>query len=814
MTGFTFDTNAPAQVKGLGGWTVDPIFTVGEKIGTYVPPGILDGIGAYELNSTTVRLLVNHELGSTVGYKYSLANGTQLPGARVSFFDVDKRTLQITNSGLAYDTIINRKGEVVDDASDLEFGGFARFCSAALFEANSFGAGKGFADRIFFTGEENSGGTEFALDTATNTMYALPWLGRAAWENVTELDTGTTDKVAILIGDDRGPAPLILYVGTKTSGGFLERNGLSNGELFVWVADDPTDANDAIELDPRNFAGSNNSTKGKFVKIDFYRPDLANSAVDSDADNSIQDELGYDAQGFATQRQQDQLATNAGAFFFSRPEDVATNPFDGTQAVLASTGRTSVFDGADTWGTTYKIDVDFTGLASGVINADATILYDGNEADKKDFGLRSPDNLDWADDGKIYIQEDRAISGVLSTTTTPLFGATSGQETSIFSLDPSAANPSATLTRIGQVDRSGIPAGQVDSNPADLGNWETSGILDVSSLFGNNAGELFIFDVQAGTLDNGTIITATNIDGDNNGTATANENLVRGGQLAFLVAPNANLVQSATEVSGGTSGDNTLEAKVTAGFDGINDIVFTGDGKDKVDTALAGALASGNHVDTGSGDDTIFVSNNDVVFGGEGNDEIFAQGVSGFRVSGGAGNDMFYLGASNGGRALGGDGADTFYASSGGGNLLSGGAGADIFNIFSGDVLSAANIIADFQTGTDKIGIGGGITSIAGLTLTGFDIIIKSTGATIATLTGFTTSTLTASDFKFQALASTTARANIMWSLSCHGQLKRCDKPMRTMFDYDKPAQNLSIQIVLIGLSFSMFKDWHFKEKI
>lgn len=742
MAHISFDTTQPSQVKGLQGYTLDPIFTVGDKIGTYVPPGILDGIGAFSVNDTTVRLLVNHELGNTVGYKYSLANGTQLAGARVSFFDVDKRTFQITGSGLAFDTVINRKGEVVDAASDLDFGGLARLCSAALFEANGFGSGKGFADRIFFTGEENDGGSEFALDTATNTLYALPWLGRAAWENVTELDTGSTDKVAILVGDDRDPAPLILYVGTKNpAGGFLERNGLSNGELFVWVADDPTNGADAIELDPRNFAGTNNSTKGKFVKIDYYRPDLANTAVDgADTGSSIQDELGYDAQGFATQAQQDKLAADVQAFLFSRPEDVATNPLDGTQAVLASTGRESIFGGADTWGTTYKFDVDFAGLASGVINADATILYDGNEADKKDFGLRSPDNLDWADDGKIYIQEDRAIAPTL-------FGATSGQETSIFSLDPSVANPSSTVTRIAQIDRSAIPTGQVDSNPTDLGNWETSGILDVSTLFGNKAGELFIIDVQAGSLNNGTIITATNIDGNGDGTATANENLVRGGQLSFLIAPTATLVQSTSLVAAGSSGVDNLSSGVTAGFDGTNDIVFSGAGNDSIDTALAGALVSGNRVDAGSGMDTIYASNNDRAFGGDGDDEIFAQGISGFRVSGGAGNDMFQLGASTNGRALGGDGNDTFFASSGGGNLLSGGAGADIFNIFSGDVLSAANTIVDFQSGTDLIGIGGGIASIAGLTLTGNNIIIG--GATVATLIGVDTSTLTAANFKF-----------------------------------------------------------------
>ena len=118
MATLSFDTTQPSQVKGLGGYTVDPIFTVGEKIGTYVPPGIMDGIGAYELNSTTVRVYVNHEigtdqtpgpnLGATLGYKYKLSNGAELGGTRVSYFDVDKRTFQIVDSGLAYNKIINR----------------------------------------------------------------------------------------------------------------------------------------------------------------------------------------------------------------------------------------------------------------------------------------------------------------------------------------------------------------------------------------------------------------------------------------------------------------------------------------------------------------------------------------------------------------------------------------------------------------------------------------------------------------------------------------------------------------------------------
>ncbi|OIP74953.1 MAG: hypothetical protein AUK48_08650 [Oscillatoriales cyanobacterium CG2_30_44_21] len=733
MTGFTFDTNAPAQVKGLGGYTVDPIFTVGETIGNYTPVGILDGIGAYSLNDTTVRLLVVNEVRPTDGYKYTLANGTQLAGARTNFFDVDKRTFKITDAGLAYDTIINRAGEVVDSPSDLDFNGLNRFCSAGLFEANQFGAGIGLADRIFFSGEEDfaSGGTMYAQDPSTKTLWALPALGRATFETVTELNTGTTDKVAFLIADDNRGASLKLYVGDKNAkgdGSFLDRNGLGQGKLYAWVADDPNVADDVIEADASQFAGTGSSLNGKFVEIPYFNAALAGTE-------------GYDALGYVTYAKQNEIDGALGAYNFQRLEDQATNPADGTQAVFLSTGVSGT---ADQWGTTNILDVDFGGIATGNITASIKIIYDGDDADKKDFGLRNPDNLDWADNGKIYIQEDRAFSSASG-----IFGGTSGKDASAFVIDPAAADPAATLKRVYEVDRTALPAGQTDPLATDLGNWETSGILDISNLFGAKSGELFIFDVQAHSVRDGSIITATNIDSDGNGIATRQENLVEGGQLAFLIAPNANLVQSTTLVGGATTGSDTVEAGITTGFSGVNDIVFTGAGNDVVDSQFGGVLASGNRIDTGSGADTITISNNDRAFGGSGDDEFFAQGVSGFRISGGAGDDTFFVADSSNGRVLGGAGDDKIYISGnlGGGNLLSGGAGADQFWIFGGEAPASANTVTDFVSGTDVIGFQGASFGFADLVRTGNTIAFG--GKTIATFTGVDTASLTAANFAF-----------------------------------------------------------------
>ncbi|MGB6301842.1 MAG: DUF4114 domain-containing protein, partial [Rivularia sp. (in: cyanobacteria)] len=170
--------------------------------------------------------------------------------------------------------------------------------------------------------------------------------------------------------------------------------------------------------------------------------------------------------------------------------------------------------------------------------------YDGDDAgagqfEGPDFGLRSPDNLEWADDGFIYLQEDRSTSN---------FGQTSGEEASIWRLNPL----SGELARVSQIDRSAVPEGQTDSDPTDLGDWETSGITDVSSLFGEEAGELFLFDVQAHSIRDGVI---------------EDQNLVQGGQLAFLNvdtpidSPVQEVINDLNEAPIKTvvDGDNTIE---------------------------------------------------------------------------------------------------------------------------------------------------------------------------------------------------------------------------------------------------------------
>lgn len=533
-----------SMIDGENGFTATPIFTVGESFDGYFPVGILDGIGAYRRDADTVRAFANHELLHFRGIPYQVANGTTLSGARVSYFDIDVSTRQVVASGLAYREIIDANGNVVTDLSfqPVNLQGFSRFCSSALFPANEFGffpgrnlgffPTRGVEDTIYITGEEDGGnfnavgGGYWALDVESGKFYQVPAFGRGAWEGLAQLDTGNRRTVAFLLSDDSSPfdadgdgegeaSPMYLYVGTKDPrGGFLARNGLSGGSLYVWVADSGAKT-------PADF-NTSGTLQGTWVEVD-------NSQDASLASND--GSTGRDNFGYPTQRSLWTQAEAVGAFGFSRPEDVSTNPLDGTEAVLASTGVDTYVigpvtgNGADTFGTVYVFKTNFRNLT-----ATCSIVYDGDADTTR--ALRSPDNLDWADDGYIYVQEDEAEEDTASGDEV-LFNnrgeslAANPNEASIVRLSPL----DGSILRVGQINRSVILDPTTNGTPFDTddgrgGEWESSGILDVSGLFGDAPGTTFLVDVQAHGIEDQT---------DVNPDSRINDfDLREGGQLLFL----------------------------------------------------------------------------------------------------------------------------------------------------------------------------------------------------------------------------------------------------------------------------------------
>ena len=549
----------PSMLAPEDGYAVHVALTIGDTIedtsgiynasttGNYTPVGVIDGMGAYAVDldgdgaNDVVRVLANHELLHFRGSEYELSDGDggtyTLTGARISYFDIDIATYEILDAGLSYNLIVDGNGEIATDGSfQPDFlSGLSRFCSGMLIEPEQFGDGSGLVDRIYFAGEEDGGafnpvgGAEWALDVETGTLYHVPAMGRGAWENITQIDTGNDSHVAFILADDSSPfdfdgdgvdeaAPLFMYVGERDpDGAFLARNGLEDGTLYVWVPKNPN-----VDS-PAEFHGRGN-LRGDWVEVDNTpRPELASE------DGST----GYDEYGYPTQGNLWLQARDLGAFGFSRPEDVATNPEDGSQFVLASTG-VDTYDidpdtgnGVDTFGTLYTMSVDFNRDGTPK-NSKLEILYDGDADTTR--ALRSPDNLDWAVDGMIYVQEDEAEEDTASGDEV-LFGdgATNPNEAGIVVIDPDTGE----ILRIANIDRDVVLDGSLDNpefafdtDAGSAGEWESSGILDVSELFGLDGGLLFLASVQAHGIEDQT---------DTNPDSRINDgDLVEGGQLVLL----------------------------------------------------------------------------------------------------------------------------------------------------------------------------------------------------------------------------------------------------------------------------------------
>lgn len=483
-------------LNGLNGTTVNTVYNYGTPVnGTYIS-GVPDGLGAYKTTNGNIRLLVNSELGPDKSYAYTLANGTQLKGGRLNYLEIHND--QVVSSGLAFDTIYDRRGKVVTNGSQINGGvsdsnGFNRFCSANLIEANTFGKGKGLKDSLFLIGEESGNyATMQVFNPDTKSIHAAADLGYGGWESATVLDTGSKDKVAVLLGDDNSAAPIYLYVGTKkeNSKDILKRNGLKGGQMYVWSAN--SGASDSASL----AAGS--TTAGVWKKIDVR-------------DKSKAGETGYDAFGYKYASTLRAEAKAMNAFTGYRIEDVDFNPNNPSQGAFNTTGGQTTppypatgagtVGSGDYYGSTWTIDVRFK--KGDPLTGSLKHVYDGDAAGNKQNGIRSQDNLAWSADGFIYINEDRATEAGADQGVTD-WGS---EEGSVWKLDPLTGG----ATRVAQINRSGsLPADVTDKNAGTSGLWETSGIIDVSDLYGHPAGTDFFVTVQAhGT--SGGVITSQNL---------------------------------------------------------------------------------------------------------------------------------------------------------------------------------------------------------------------------------------------------------------------------------------------------------------
>jgi hypothetical protein len=484
-------TSVKPYAEAVGSeYEIRPLFSVDDKVPLlggaagqqYRMVGIPDGLGAHPNGDGTSTLFMNHELNSST-LSEPVVGGPQNRGAIVSQWILDADGDPIAGRR-AYDTVF-QENTLVGPAPEVGNAtrALARFCSGFL-----AGPANGFDRWIYLTNEEEQtaantfdgkGGQSVAI--FDNELHALPALGRYSKENtIVQPHQGTR---AVIFSFEDGPATLdnqlYMYVGKKdrsAGASVLARNGLDEGTVHVFRSLDPARNSE------RTFTSG--SVTGEWVEI----PN-AESLTD------VELEAASDA---------------ANAMTFVRPEDGAFNPNNRNEVFWVTTGSSSGPDeGVNELGRLYSLRLHpgnplKPATLEIVYNADTIVAAGGDTA-------LSPDNLD-ASREFLMINEDG------TTESRAVMGA-KGRDGSIWRFDlvkgPVHAlgvdvSTAARVAELNPPGRDGVPVGP--------GVWETSGIIDTSTLFG---ADTWLSDVQAhppttppapGTVEDGQLFVMTPAD--------------------------------------------------------------------------------------------------------------------------------------------------------------------------------------------------------------------------------------------------------------------------------------------------------------
>lgn len=252
-------TTTTPYVQGVTGFDITSIFTVGDTVGGYKMVGIPDGLGAYDNGNGTFTLLMNHELGNTVG----VARAHGGIGAFVSKWVIDTATLTVQSGSDLITTVNGWSTGLQATSGTLSNVSFNRFCSADLPVTTAFynaASGLGSQEKIFMHGEEGgatgwqmatvatgaSAGNSYILGKFNLTTNGSGLTGVGAWENA--LANPYAQDKTIVVGTNDGGSTIMnnsvaVYVGTKTNtGSEIDKAGLTNGTLkFVNVTGNPVE---------------------------------------------------------------------------------------------------------------------------------------------------------------------------------------------------------------------------------------------------------------------------------------------------------------------------------------------------------------------------------------------------------------------------------------------------------------------------------------------------------------------------------------------------------------------------------------------
>jgi hypothetical protein len=470
-----FHTSTPAMLTPLApGSSVTPIISVGDTVGGYMFESIPDGIALERLNGNgTFDVLVNHET-SLVPF----------PATRSDFTNslVSRLRLQQHGGGVL-------KGEYAIPSS----ANYQRFCSNFL-----VGPAQGFERELLLTNEEardivlrsgyawhppsvsltepsaEQAGVVVALDVKSNTFLSIYGMGRHNHENSVAVP-GYGHPV-VLSGDDTFDAPASqLYMYSAPSGTAVWND---QGKLYALVSDNPA-VNDYGDFPA---AGS---VSASFVEV----PRMIATGKRPDGTDVTSADFGYPAPpaGIPNGPQWvlEYWSHNVvRAFQFIRVEDIAYDRNTSNVIYFADTGEPrAIPDGAG------RLSRGPSGTRGAYPNGRIfrLVLDPGNPLKVTSLSVLADFDAGGYSNPAVPHQPDN-----VETTGRSLY----------FQEDPGSHNQGAAVG-YAKIWRFTLPAGPLvpvaqvnQSQRPDLpiGNWESSGIVDASSVFGPGA---FLVDVQA-----------------------------------------------------------------------------------------------------------------------------------------------------------------------------------------------------------------------------------------------------------------------------------------------------------------------------
>ncbi|MDP0500076.1 MAG: hypothetical protein Q7P63_08235 [Verrucomicrobiota bacterium JB022] len=486
-----YKTTEPSYLNAVAGadFTFEALLTTGDRIpmtgGTpseeYTMVGIPDAMGIYRDPVTAEPILfLAHELPSG-RTSQPIVGGDTYIGSLVSRFVLDSTDGSLVSGGLAHQALyLENAFYSPEPPKQGDSTSFTRFCSGSF-----AGPMHGMDRPIFLTNEESSGGTFDAAGSQAvaifdGEMHTLPALGRVVRE--TTIVQPRRDRYSVVISSEDGgfPSYVYMYVGTKQrSGDALTKNGFTGGKIYVLGGNGADAGKNASTF-------TEGSINARWIEV----PNAANL---TDAELKL-------------------AADAAGGFGFVRVEDMEFDPQDPTRRLfVATTGGY----GPNRLGRLYEVSINprqpwATGSMDVIYNSDLVVtpggtmqnafsgpFYSANGGTEVqpeyvggdiNSGINYPVSIDniAVNDNYIVICEDtnspaNAVYAQYSRNggvwTLDRNNGYAAKFQSQFNLDYAEARDNVSLS---------------------AGQWEASGVIDASAIFGPDT---FVINVQAHGTD-------------------------------------------------------------------------------------------------------------------------------------------------------------------------------------------------------------------------------------------------------------------------------------------------------------------------